>query len=114
MTVDIYIPKCVIKMNKLISETLKKCGLNYTFDRKKCNLKSMSPEELFVSDVCHSAAVTVSEEGVEAAAATSVTISVRCMVMNFEFVLDRPFIFIIYDTKLNIPVFVNAVFDPNQ
>ncbi len=57
----------------------------------------------------HKAFVEVNEEGTEAAAATFVQMS-NCLPINF--VVDRPFAFVIYNTRLQCPLFVGKVVDP--
>jgi serpin B len=71
--------------------------------------------QLRIGNVFHKAFVEVNEEGTEAAAATAVVLT-RCAVMMptpvVEFVVDRPFVFVIYNTLLQCPLFIGQVLDP--
>lgn len=99
-------------MQKSFPEIFKECGLSSLFSSETCNLKTMTPDSLFVSNLYHSSVVSITEEGVEAAAATGFK---YCkMSMPFQFRADRPFIFIIYETVLEIPLFLNAVYCPTE
>ncbi len=71
--------------------------------------------QLKIGKVFHKAFVEVNEEGTEAAAATAV-VMLRCMAMApssvIDFVVDRPFAFVIYNARLQCPLFVGKVVDP--
>lgn len=73
----------------------------------------MSSESLFVSDFCHSSDVEITEEGVECAAGTALMVCLGSSMTEYEFRADRPFLFIIYNTELDIPVFINAIYNPS-
>jgi serpin B len=73
----------------------------------------MSPKgrQLYISAVLHKAFVDVNEEGTEAAAATAVAIATSDPV---PFVADRPFLFLIRDTKHGTILFLGRVTNPKQ
>ena len=57
----------------------------------------------------------VDEVGVEAAAVTVIGISLTSIPPPaVRVVVDRPFMFLIYDTVNNIPVFLGRIADPTQ
>jgi len=57
----------------------------------------------------------VNEEGAEAAAATGAVMKVRSMPSRpVEFRVDRPFSFIIRDTKTKMLLFQGRVYDPSK
>ena len=56
----------------------------------------------------------VDEAGVKAAAATAVVIAEESDLIPVRVVVDRPFMFLIYDTVNNIPVFLGRIADPTQ
>ena len=57
----------------------------------------------------------VDEVGVEAAAATMIEIRLEIgLPPAVRVVVDRPFMFLIYDTVNNIPVFLGRIADPTQ
>jgi serpin B len=66
-------------------------------------------QELFISNVIHQARVTVNEEGTEAAAGTAVVMKRGGVT---DFVIDRPFLFLIIDKPTQSILFVGRVTDP--
>ncbi|MCB9857577.1 MAG: serpin family protein [Phycisphaerales bacterium] len=76
-------------------------------------------EQLFIGAVLHKAFVEVNEEGTEAAAATAVVMiagaaapSVEMVPFVPEFRADRPFLFLIRDSKTGIILFVGRMMRP--
>lgn len=68
---------------------------------------------LVVSDVHHKAAMIVDEEGTEAAAATGVGLAGSALIEPpVEMRVDRPFIFLIRDTRTGALLFVGRIVDP--
>ncbi len=67
---------------------------------------------LVISDVVHKAFVEVNEEGTEAAAATGVIMTKGAVMRRPVFKADRPFMFVIRDTRLNSVLFMGRVVNP--
>lgn len=71
--------------------------------------------KLKIAKVFHKAFVEVNEEGTEAAAATAV-VMLRAMAAMprppINFVVDRPFVFAIYNARLQLPLFIGKVLQP--
>jgi serpin B len=67
---------------------------------------------LFISAVEHKAYVSVDESGTEAAAATAVVMKRGRPPRGEVFRADRPFLFLIRDTKTGCVLFVGRVLDP--
>jgi serpin B len=67
-----------------------------------------------LSRVVHKAFVDVAEEGTEAAAATGIGVSLVMMPINRDpvFRADRPFIFVIRDTRSGLVLFTGRLMDP--
>jgi serpin B len=61
-----------------------------------------------VGEVFHKAFVEVNEEGTEASAASMMMMS-NCLKKKVSFVVDRPFVFVIYSTSLHCPLFIGKV-----
>jgi serpin B len=85
---------------------MKQLGAQLPFDQFKADFSGITSEKsgLYVSNVIHQAVVEVNEEGTEAAAATAVVMMTRMAVIHqdpFDFICNRPFIFIIHDTNQN-------------
>jgi len=58
--------------------------------------------------------VKVDDNGTEAAAASGVSIAVSAPMVDFELVVDRPFLFSISETVTGAPLFLGAVTDPSH
>ncbi|XP_056115643.1 plasma protease C1 inhibitor isoform X2 [Rhinichthys klamathensis goyatoka] len=74
------------------------------------NLCGMFPgeSESFISDVRHSASLSLTEKGVEAAAATSISFSRS----SSSFSALQPFILVLWDDEAAIPLFMGRIIDP--
>jgi serpin B len=71
--------------------------------------------KLKIDAVVHKAFIRVDEEGTEAAAATGVSVGVTSMPPPEEIVemkIDRPFLFVIHDTKTGAVLFLGRVVNP--
>ena len=63
--------------------------------------------------MAHSAAVKVDEAGSEAAAATAAVLGTRTVNLNRnDFVVDRPFVFMIHDKAHDVPLFFGRILNP--
>lgn len=70
---------------------------------------------LVISDVVHEAFVAVDEKGTEAAASTGVVmVYTTSLEMTRSFVADRPFIFVLRDTKQIRVLFAGRVTNPKS
>ncbi|XP_060678263.1 plasma protease C1 inhibitor-like [Hemiscyllium ocellatum] len=74
------------------------------------NLCGMSAYPVEVSGAEHQAALTLDEEGVEAAAITA--LSVARNVVMFE--VQQPYLVILWNDELGYPLFIGRVMDPSQ
>ena len=116
---DVKIPRFKLGYEKNLNDTLKAMGMEVAFDRGRADFSGMrNPSDgrrLFISQVKHKAVVEVNEEGTEAAASTSVGVSITSMrppQPRFNFVADRPFLMAIRDQKTGAILFTGAVVDP--
>ena len=107
--VEVSLPKFKLESIFSLSECLQNLGMTDAFDPTKANLSGMSDAELFVSHVVHKAYVDVNEEGTEAAVATAAVIGLECEPELCEFNADHPFLFIIQDKRINVPLFMGRV-----
>ena len=78
----------------------------------------MYPEgvQAFISQVIHKTYIEVNEEGTEAAAATSIGMSVTSMPLNPPPVMDvnRPFLYLIADRSSGAILFLGLVTNPAE
>lgn len=73
------------------------------------NLAGIADSPLVVSSVQHKTSMEITEEGAEAAAATSISISRS----NPSFSVNQPFFFALMDDLTLTPVFLGVVTNPN-
>nr|BAT46565.1 serine (or cysteine) peptidase inhibitor, clade F, member 2 [Tokudaia muenninki] len=104
----VRLPKLHLQQQLDLVATLSQLGLQELFQGP--DLRGISDESLVVSSVQHQSTMELSEAGVEAAAATS-TAMTRMSLSSFN--LDRPFIFLIMEDTIGIPIFVGNVRNPN-
>ena len=98
-------------------EALKDTGYGILFDSSVCMFSQMLENEpLFISDIIQIDAIEVDENGTKAAAATAVIMDKNSAIMEEpktkDVVLDRPFVFLIYDPVMEQIVFLGKVVDP--
>lgn len=112
--VRVVMPRWDLRSRLSLAEVLAELGMPSAFDPRQADLSGMTAEEqLFVSHVLHQAAITVDEQGTEAAAATGVVVGVTGLPAEpAEVVADRPFVFVLHDVATGAPMFVGRVTDP--
>jgi len=105
------IPKFKMEYKLDLKEVLSSLGMKIAFDPWQANFKDIydGPENVFISRVLHKSFVQVHEEGTEAAAVTSVTITLTSAGGAFYMRADRPFFFILHDTHSNTILFVGKI-----
>ena len=96
-----------------LKESLKRLGVNRIFG--DADLALITDDPLVVSKIAQKAVIKVNEEGSEAAAVTGILAIGRSAISDpiQEFVVDKPFIFYIYDHVSRFPLFVGRIVDPN-
>ncbi len=110
----VQIPAFEMEEKTELNNVLKALGIKQAFDSKTADFSQISDEEIFIDEVLHKAKIKVDEEGTEAAAVTSVEMTLRGMPMDrFEFIADKPFLFFIVDTENDLVLFTGKVLDLN-
>ena len=111
------LPKFEFTKDFGLAGILSNMGMADAFDRGRADFSGMTgKKDLFISDVIHKAFVAVDEEGTEAAAATAVIMELAGAAQppDNQFIVDRPFIFIIRDTVSGQVLFIGRVLNPSQ
>lgn len=67
---------------------------------------------LYIASVIHKAFVSVDEKGTEAAAATAVVMQKVNEISSVEFIVDRPFIYLIRDRETGTILFMGRILNP--
>ena len=107
----LQMPVFEMEQQVTLNDTLKSLGITQAFT-KEADLSRISDEDIYIGDVMHKAKIKVDEEGTEAAAVTSVQVTLESMPLNrFEFVADKPFLFFIMDTENDLVLFTGKVDD---
>jgi serpin B len=114
--VHVRMPKFRFRLSMDLIEPLKKMGLGL-FD-ETADFSAMAEEPTYVSQMLQQAYVDVDEHGTEAAAATFVghflcaSLAPMPPPRIIEFIVDRPFWFLIRDNETGTILFMGRVMDP--
>ncbi|GBN73003.1 Neuroserpin [Araneus ventricosus] len=108
--VYVHLPKFRLEYSKLLKDSLQTMGLNRVFN-VGAHLNGINDsDELFLSELNHKAVLVVNEEGCEAKAFTGLLCGGGDAIVEYpEFVVDHPFMFVIYNTKKNLILFMGRV-----
>ena len=108
-------PKFEMNTRYVLNETLETMGMPSAFSPRDADFSGISPEPNHIELVVHQAFIKVDEEGTEAAAATGASKGELSEVIPFipTFKADRPFIYLIRDTKSGAILFLGRVMDPS-
>jgi len=115
---EIYLPRFRITFGETLNEPLQTLGMRQAFDELNADFGGMLPipPVAFVSEVKHKSVLEVNEEGTEAAAVTSVTITLTAALPEERFTMrvDHPFLLIIRDERSGLFLFIGVVVDPES
>jgi len=98
-----------------LDDTLISLGMSDAFDPDNADFSGMTGgPDLFISAVIHKAFVKLDESGTEAAAATAVIMAPTAAQENtpVPVVVDRPFLYVIYDQTTGSILFIGRVLNP--
>jgi len=118
--VSVVLPRFRLERQADMRRSLAILGMTAALDPARADFSGMNgrrapdPEALMLSNVPHQASVAADEEGIEAAAATSVRVVMMCVRRRppIVFRADRPFLFAIRDDRTGAIVFLGRVIDP--
>lgn len=107
--VQISIPKFVIESELDLIKVLPKLGITDIFNDAKSDFSHLIREHtdnMYVSKAVHKVIVELSEEGTEAAAATTVVVQFRSAKPTMSFTADHPFLFYIRNKESGTILFL--------
>ncbi len=116
--VRVFLPRFTVRSSFDLNAPLKGAGLEVAFDQNRAEFYRMvSAAEgirAWIKQVSQKTMMQVSEQGTEAAAATSVTMPVTAMAEPppIDFVVDRPFAVVLRDEVSGMFLFVARIVDP--
>jgi serine protease inhibitor len=115
--VHLTLPKWEAKFRwPSLTAGLQKAGFRRIFVPRTAEFGRMTPQEAFVSRVMHESFIRVDEKGTEASAATAVVVMPTSAPMPQEplrFLVDRPFFYMIQDSRSGLIPFMGWVEKPN-
>lgn len=110
----IQVPRFQIDYETQLNDSLKALGMEVAFT-DKANFSGIG-ENLALSEVKHKTFVEVNEEGTEAAAATSVGVTLISAQINnkqpFRMIVNRPFFCALRDNQTGIVLFMGSIAKP--
>lgn len=114
----VILPKFKIDYEENLNQALSDLGMGIAFEEGESDFSKMVAEEskdqIKISQVKHKTFIEVDELGTEAAAVTSVEMSLTSMPMNdFELKFDRPFFYAIQDSETGAIIFMGSILDPS-
>ena len=115
--VNLRVPKFKISNDIDLIEVFKELGMERVFDSDKSDFSNLSEisDKLYISEIKQGAMTEIEESGVLGAAYTYVAVNEEAALVDeeaYDFILDRPFIFVIYGLK-DEPLFIGVINNPN-
>jgi serine protease inhibitor len=119
-TVHILLPRFKVEQTISLEPVLKAVGFGIAFDVGRADLRGIAqwkrdgrPAELYISRALQKVFVEVDEEGTEAAAVTGILVTAKEVPPPpVQFVVDRPFLFLLRDEVSGADMFVGSVARP--
>lgn len=114
--VRVSIPKFRVEANFSLAETLAALGMPSAFTGAADFSGINGRRDLHLAAVVHKAFIDVAEEGTEAAAATGIGVSLTSAPIDPDpvFRADRPFVFVIRDTRSGAVLFTGTLRNPKR
>ncbi len=110
--VQVALPRFGMTVESPLRKALEPLGLSRAFT-DAADFSGMTKERrLALTAVAHKAFVAVEEQGTKAAAATAANFTLRSVEAKTVFRADRPFVFLIRDTRTGCLLFVGRVASP--
>ena len=120
-----YIPTFGFEYELDLKEDLKKMNVTDIFDQEKADLSSLTiTKDTFIDSAIHKANIEFSNEGIKAAAATSLGGAgasscgfehlYKVPVEIIDLTFDKPYLFLIRDKVTNEVWFTGTVYEPNK
>lgn len=112
--INLSLPKFDVDSQFDLTDGLKAMGITDVFDADAADFGTLTGETVFVGKADHGCRVAIDEEGCVAAAYTLMTLygtSMPSVSGEMDFVLDRPFLFVI-TSRDDLPLFAGVVNQP--
>ncbi|MCS7258880.1 MAG: serpin family protein [candidate division WOR-3 bacterium] len=114
---EVYLPRFKLDYETSLKEVLSNMDMKIAFEPGLADFTKMATTpikgRMFIGDVKHKTYIEVSEEGTEAAAVTGVFMEIKSAPSKpFTMILDRPFLYIIRNSKTQTVVFIGILTEP--
>jgi serpin B len=110
-TVQLQLPRWTFRLPAELGAVLSELGMPTPFS-SRADFTGMSAEpSLRIDEVVHETFIAVDEKGTEAAAASAVIV-LPSVPSGPDFLVDRPFLYVIHDRSSGVPLFIGRVHDP--
>ena len=113
----LLLPKFKLEYQKSLVQALAALGMEVAFSGKADFSRINPNESLFISEVLHKTFIDVNEKGTEAAAVTSVAVTLTAVGNQenpFYMRVDRPFLFLIREKTSGTILFMGKVINPKE
>lgn len=108
--VSASIPEFKIDYKLNLIPILEEMGIKDAFDANKADFSDMGDGELYLAKALHSTSIKLDREGTKAAASTAIAGATKGGYTPPKTVyLNRPFLYAIYDSKADMPVFIGTI-----
>lgn len=113
--IELSLPKFRSEYDTSLRDVLCSMGMEIPFG-DKAQFGGISKTPLYIDNIIQKTFISVDEEGVEAAATTSVTMELMSARPQQKIImtLDRPFLYAIRDKKTDTILFIGKVGNPNE
>jgi serpin B len=110
----VELPKLELDKELNLKKILREMGMSYAFDSSRADFTGMSNSSgLCIDGAIHKAYVKMNEEGTEAAAATGISVAGGLGGPSIvDFIVNRPYIFLISDDVTGSILFLGRVMNP--
>ncbi|KAM9101880.1 heparin cofactor 2 [Sarcophilus harrisii] len=110
-TREVRLPRFKLEKNYNLVDALKAMGITALFDHTG-DFSGISDQKLAIDLFKHQSTITVNEEGTQAAAVT--TVGFMPLSTQVRFIVDRPFLFLIYEHRTSCLLFMGRVSNPSR
>jgi serpin B len=111
----VVMPLFQAQFRNSVKSVLSDMGIRLAFEPGRADFSLITDRGLYIDDVFHGAYIRADENGVVAAAATSVVMLPVCLKQGgVEVVVDRPFLFVLADKKTGTIYFIGHIVDPSR
>ncbi|NNG37519.1 serpin family protein [Nakamurella aerolata] len=115
--VKVQLPRLELDSSTDMVPALSAMGMAGAFNVPLTGMGEPGQEPLLITAIIHKVKFTSDDQGIEAAAATAVVAPGGAAPgppekAPVEFVVDRPFLFVVHDVETGMPLFTGAISDP--